>query len=76
MTYLNFSIRYNNLLVDALIAALSVAAVSVLFEMKKENFLGSTVVVTLILNFLVMVKASALFFVICIILAYFVIGIK
>jgi len=48
MTYLNFSIRYNNLLVDALIAALSVAAVSVLFEMKKENFLGSTVVVTLI----------------------------
>lgn len=71
-TYLAISIRYNNLLVDALIAMLTVAAISALYRME-NNLTEGIVSLALILNLLVMVKASALFFVIGIILAYCVV---
>ncbi|KYP17167.1 hypothetical protein [Streptococcus parauberis] len=69
MTYLNFSIRFNNLLVDLLIAILAISAISVLY-LQKNNFLQISFFISIILSFLVLVKASALFFVICIIIAY------
>ncbi|WP_203269337.1 hypothetical protein [Streptococcus uberis] len=75
MTYLNFSIRFNNLLVDLLIAVLAISAISILF-LQEYDFFQSSFLISIILAFLVLVKTSALFFVICIIMSHMMTSIQ
>lgn len=68
--YFNIAIRYNNLLVDALIAVLAIGALAGIYAYPKQP-IRTSLHVDLVLSVLILVKTSAVFFV-AIVLMYYV----
>ncbi|MGF1983259.1 MULTISPECIES: hypothetical protein [Lactococcus] len=71
ITYLNFSIRYDNLLVDLLIAVITISAISIIYDYN-QNYLQYSILLSLVLSLLVMIKASALLFVIITVIIFLI----
>lgn len=68
--YFNIAIRYNNLLVDALMAVLAIGALAGIYAYPKQP-IRTSLHVGLVLSVLILVKTSAVFFV-AIVLIYYV----
>ncbi|MFL2019962.1 ABC transporter permease [Weissella hellenica] len=67
---LNISIRFNNLLVDCVLAVLGVAGITAVFINKNHHAGWQIISTSLIVNFLLLTKSSAIYFAI-LILIYF-----
>ena len=67
---LNISIRFNNLLVDCVLAVLGVAGIAAVYINKNHHASWQIISTSLIVNFLLLTKSSAIYFAILIIIYF------